>query len=155
MAAAPWACHNHCKILACNNGCSLEYKTIGMLKLEFQQLLLAIFHGFEASAISALVAVSSHPRSHFSDKKHLWDCTTSQMPDINQYKSNPTEMAIFLIQTMPEMHLAGQFLQELPWSRVGGRRERAEPSQLTFPPHQFLQRCLSLFKPNFLSAQVK
>lgn len=84
-------------------------------------------------------SVSSHPRSHFSDKKHLWDCTTSQMPHISQYKANPIEMAIFLIQTIPEMHFARQFLQELPWWSRGtawsreweGRRERAEPFQLS------------------------
>lgn len=98
MAAAPWACHNHYKILACNNGCSLEYKTIGMLNLEFQQLLLDMFHSFEASAISALIfCVFASQISFFTNKKHLWDCAISQMPDINQHKNNPTEMAIILI----------------------------------------------------------
>lgn len=71
MAAAPWACHNHYKILACNNGCSLEYKTIGMLNLEFQQLLLDTFHSFEASAISALISASSQPRSRLLVIKNI------------------------------------------------------------------------------------
>lgn len=102
---------------------------------------IALKHQLSARSFSA----SSHRRSHLSDKKHLWDWSTSQMPDRNQYKINPTEMAIFLIQTIAELYFARQFLQELPswslkhrvtWERGKGRTFPAQP----FLPNQLHTR---------------
>lgn len=84
------------------------------------------------------------------------------MPDINQYKNNPTKMAIFLIQTIAEMHLAkavspGVALVEQRNSLKHGARQengkgRAFPAQAFLSSQFHLQRYLSLFKPNFIFA---
>lgn len=115
---------------------------------------IALKHQLSARSFSA----SSHRRSHLSDKKHLWDWSTSQMPDRNQYKINPTEMAIFLIQTIAELYFARQFLQELPsWSLKAqsdmGEGKGQNLSSSAFPPKPASYP--SLFKTSFIFAPGK